>query len=136
MQVFLYRDGKANVVHASENNKKTGCGINLQKPENMAKFSKGGSVSDSLSLLNEVNCEKCQNVFVKKMMKQDNKERAAMAKEEKKRGKGHEDENMVSLAAVQEEKRKAAKRKAGQGHQRRKHQTNDLFHHDHSSLLD
>ena len=113
MQIFLIRDTKSNSVHATDTKKRTGCGINLQKPENMAKFSISGSVDDAFGLMTEVTCEKCQTVFTKRILKADRKEMDRMLKEEKKRTKiMGDDPNMVSLADVQKERQKQEAKKA------------------------
>ncbi|MBR2912474.1 MAG: hypothetical protein IKC40_00960, partial [Oscillospiraceae bacterium] len=113
MQIFLIRDTKSNSVHATDTKKRTGCGINLQKPENMAKFSISGSVDDAFGLMTEVTCEKCQTVFTKRILKADRKEMDRMLKEEKKRTKIlGDDPNMVSLADVQKERQKQEAKKA------------------------
>ncbi|MBQ9110585.1 MAG: hypothetical protein IJY06_04370, partial [Oscillospiraceae bacterium] len=113
MQIFLIRETKGNAVHATDTRKRTGCGINLQKPENMAKYSMTGSVEDAFGLMNEVTCEKCQSVFTKRILKADRKEMNRMLKEEKKRTKTMgEDPNLVSLAEVQQERQKQAEREA------------------------
>ncbi len=113
MQIFLIRETKGNAVHATDTKKRTGCGINLQKPENMARFSVSGTVDDAFGLMSEVTCEKCQTVFTKRVLKADRKEMNRMLKEEKKRTKLQgEDPNLVSLAEVQQERQKQALREA------------------------
>ncbi len=112
MQVFLYKDAKDQSIHGSENQKTTGCRINLMKPENIARFSKDGTADDAEGLF-RISCAKCQDLFIKKMLKADNKMRAQQAKEERRRQKEQGDnDNMVSLAEVQEKKRKEAEREA------------------------
>ncbi len=109
MQIFLFRESKGNVVHGSDNKKRTGCGINLQRPDNMAKYTVGGTIDDVFELMTSVTCEKCQTAFTKKVLKADQKERNRMLKEEKKRAKTMgEDPNIVPLAEVQKTKKKNA----------------------------
>ncbi len=113
MQIFLIRETKGNAVHATDTKKRTGCGINLQKPENMTKYTVSGTVDDAFGLMTEVTCEKCQTVFTKRVLKADRKEMDRMLKEEKKRAKLQgEDPNLVSLAEVQQERQKQAQREA------------------------
>ena len=107
MQIFLFRDSKGNAVHGSDTKKKTGCGINLQRPDNMAKFTVEGTVDDAFGLMSKVTCEKCQTVFTQKILKADRKEMNRMLKEEKKRAKTMgDDPNIVNLAEVQKTERK------------------------------
>ena len=105
MLLYLYKDSKENVVHASENKKTTGCRINLTKPENIAKLSVAGTVEDLMQVVDKVTCRKCNDVFVKRLMKEEAKQMKMMAKEEAKMH-SDDDSRMVSLAEVQEQKRR------------------------------
>ncbi len=106
MLIYLYRDSRDGTVHGSENKKSTGCRVNLQKPENITRYTAAGNAEDELAVLDKVTCSKCQTLFLKKMMKADSKERAQQAKEEKRKGKNAvDDANMVNLAEAQEQKR-------------------------------
>ncbi len=81
-------------IHGTDNDKKTGCGINLQKGDNVNKFRRGGKVND----LKEITCERCKNAFAKKMIKADKKEMARLLKEERQREKmGLADEGIIPL---------------------------------------
>ncbi len=81
-------------VHGTENDKKTGCGINLLKGDNVTKYRRGGKMND----LKDITCERCKNAFAKKMIKADKKEMARLLKEEKQREKlGLADEGIVPL---------------------------------------
>ncbi len=98
MDITLIKAIKGNEIHGSDNPKKTGCGINLTKPENIARYITNGPMTD----LNEINCEKCKLVLAKKMIKADRKEMKNMIKEEKIRAKkGLGDENIVPLGGTQ-----------------------------------
>ncbi len=110
MQIFLIKDAKNNIVHGSEAKKRTGCGINLQRTDNIGKYNVSGAVEDNFGIMTEVTCEKCQTYFTKRILKADRKEMNRMLKEEKKRSKTlGEDPNMVSLAEVQEQRLKKEK---------------------------
>ncbi len=107
MKVFLYLDTKEGTIHASENQKLTGCRINLQKGDNVSRYNVAGATEDEMGLL-DVSCVKCQTVYLKKMMKADKKERARKVKEERRRKKAGldiEDEGMVNLAEEQERRK-------------------------------
>lgn len=84
-------------VHGTDNDKKTGCGINLQKGDNINKYRRGGKTSD----LKDITCERCKNAFAKKMIKADKKEMARLLKEEKQREKmGLADEGIIPLGGT------------------------------------
>ena len=84
-------------IHGTDNDKKTGCGINLQKGDNINKYRRGGKTDD----LKEITCERCKNAFAKKMIKADKKEMARILKEEKQREKlGLADEGIVPLGGT------------------------------------
>ena len=80
MQIFLINAINGGVVHGTENGKKTGCGINLTKPDNIGKFVSGAPMQDIV----DITCEKCKMVLAKKLIKENNKELARQLKEEKK----------------------------------------------------
>ncbi|MDE6666044.1 MAG: hypothetical protein K2K14_07680 [Ruminococcus sp.] len=81
-------------VHGTENDKKTGCGINLLKGDNVTKYRRGGKMND----LKDITCERCKNAFAKKMIKADKKEMARLLKEERQREKlGLADEGIIPL---------------------------------------
>ncbi|MCQ2408822.1 MAG: hypothetical protein MJ065_09905, partial [Oscillospiraceae bacterium] len=73
--------GSPKVVHATENSKKTACGINLTKPESIGQFASAGELSDVI----QITCEKCKTIIAKKLIKESNREMAAQLKEEQKR---------------------------------------------------
>jgi len=98
MEITLIKAIKGNEVHGSDNPRRTGCGINLTKPENISRYITNGAMSD----LNEINCEKCKMILAKRMIKADRKEMKNMIKEEKMRAKkGLGDENIVPLGGTQ-----------------------------------
>ena len=94
MEITLVTSTFDKVVHGTENEKKTGCGINLLKPENVTRFHRTSSMTD----LKEITCEKCKANLAKKLIKADKKEMALLLKEEKKREKtGMNDAGIVPL---------------------------------------
>lgn len=94
MDITLVTSSYDKVVHGTENDKKTGCGINLLKPENVTRFHRTSRMTD----LKEITCEKCKANLAKKLIKADKKEMALLLKEEKKREKmGLVDEGIVPL---------------------------------------
>ena len=94
MDITLVTSSYDKVVHGTENDKKTGCGINLLRPENVTRFHRTSRMRD----LKEITCEKCKASLAKKMIKADKKEMALLLKEEKKREKmGIGDEGIVPL---------------------------------------
>ena len=94
MDITLVTSSFDNVVHGTENDRKTGCGINLLKPENVTRFHRTSRMTD----LKEITCEKCKANLAKKLIKADKKEMALLLKEEKKREKmGIVDEGIVPL---------------------------------------
>ncbi len=70
--------GSPKIIHGTENGKKTACGINLVKPENIGMFTNAGQMNDVIQLT----CEKCKTVIAKKLIRESNKEMAAQLKEE------------------------------------------------------
>ena len=94
MDITLVTAAGSEEVHGTENEKKTGCGINLLKPENVTRYRRAGQMTD----LKEITCEKCKASLAKKMIKADKKEMAKLLKEEKQREKmGVADEGIVPL---------------------------------------
>ena len=94
MDIILVTSIMNDDIHGTDNDKKTGCGINLQKGENVNKYRRGGKMND----LKDITCERCKNAFAKKMIKADKKEMARLLKEEKVREKkGLADEGIVPL---------------------------------------
>ena len=94
MDITLVTSSFDKLVHGTENEKKTGCGINLLKPENVTRFHRTSQMTD----LKEITCEKCKANLAKKLIKADKKEMALLLKEEKKREKlGMNDAGIVPL---------------------------------------
>ena len=94
MEITLITASFNDEVHGTFNDKKTGCGINLTKPENVNRFRRGSKMTD----LGELTCEKCKTRIAKEMIKADQKEMKALLKEEKLRAKkGLGDEGIVPL---------------------------------------
>ena len=56
MDIILVTSSFNDEVHGTDDEKKTGCGIILTKPENASRFTKGGKMTD----LKEITCEKCK----------------------------------------------------------------------------
>ena len=79
MDITLVTSSYDKIVHGTENEKKTGCGINLLKPENVTRYHRGSMMTD----LKEITCEKCKASLAKKMIKADKKEMSRLLKEEK-----------------------------------------------------
>ena len=113
MDITLVTTSFNDEVHGTDNDKKTGCGINLLKPENVTRYRRAGIMTD----LKELTCEKCKSVLAKKMIRSDKKEMNMLLKEEKLRAKrGIVDEGIVPLGNTtakitkdpQEEARKIA----------------------------
>ena len=93
MIIKLIKSVKDDVIHGTDNSKKTACGINFQKDAH--NFMEAGTSEDILPLT----CEKCRIVLAKKIINEDKKERKRLIKEEKLREKkGIVDENIISLA--------------------------------------
>ena len=94
MDITLVTSSYDKVVHGTENEKKTGCGINLLRPENVTRYHRTSMMTD----LKEITCEKCKASLAKKMIKADKKEMTRLLKEEKQREKmGISDEGIVPL---------------------------------------
>ena len=94
MDITLVTTSFNDEVHGTDNDKKTGCGINLMKPENVIKYRRGNYMTD----LKEITCEKCKAVLAKKIIKSDKKEMDRLIKEERLRAKkGFVDESIVPL---------------------------------------
>ena len=79
MDITLVTSSYDKIVHGTENEKKTGCGINLLRPENVTRYHRGAMMTD----LKEITCEKCKASLAKKMIKADKKEMTRLLKEEK-----------------------------------------------------
>ena len=94
MDITLVSASNSKEVHGTDNDKKTGCGINLLRGENITVYRRIGRMTD----LKEITCEKCKASLAKKMIKADKKEMSRMLKEEKQRAKmGMGDEGIVPL---------------------------------------
>ena len=94
MDIMLVTTSFNDEVHGTENEKKTGCGINLLKPENVTRYRRSGIMTN----LNELTCEKCKAALAKKIIKADKKEMDRLMKEEKLRAKrGFVDDGIVPL---------------------------------------
>ncbi len=80
MHVVLISDKKANppMIHASENQRRTPCGIYYTRPENVKMYPTIGEMSDVM----QITCEKCKTVIAKHLIRESNKEMAAQLKEE------------------------------------------------------
>ena len=80
MHVVLVSDKKSNppMIHASENQRRTPCGIYYTRPENVKMYPTIGEMSDVM----QITCEKCKNVIAKHLIRESNKEMAAQLKEE------------------------------------------------------
>ncbi len=81
MAIYLVKDTRSTDVHGTDSKKKTGCGINLTKAENLVRYDIGGECLD----VKEITCMKCKEVLVKKFIRESNKREARELKEEKKR---------------------------------------------------
>ena len=94
MNITLVTTSFNDEVHGTFNDKKTGCGINLLKPENVTRYRRGEKMTD----LGEITCERCKTKIAKEMIKSDQKEMKAILKEERmKAKKGIEDEGIIPL---------------------------------------
>jgi hypothetical protein len=81
MQVTLINSVNGKDVHGTDTGKRTGCGINLTRADNISKYTKGGIMVD----LKEITCEKCKLVLAKRIIKESQKELSRELKEESKR---------------------------------------------------
>ena len=79
MDIRLVTTSFNDEVHGTFNEKKTGCGINLLKSENVTRYHRSGIMRD----LGEITCEKCKTKIAKEMIKSDQKEMKLLLKEEK-----------------------------------------------------
>lgn len=94
MNITLVMTSFNDEVHGTFNDKRTGCGINMLKPENVTRYRRGGKMTD----LGELTCERCKARIAKEMIKSDQKEMKAILKEERLRAKkGIEDEGIIPL---------------------------------------
>ena len=104
MEITLIKAIKGNEVHGADSAKKTGCGINLTKPENISRYITNGVISDISEAMDIITCEKCKQVLAKRSIKADRKEMKTLIKEERARAKrGIEDENIVPLGGSQKQ---------------------------------
>ena len=80
MHVVLISDNRSNpkVIHASENQRRTPCGIYYTRPENLKNYPSIGEMTDVM----QITCEKCKTVIAKHLIRESNKEMAAQLKEE------------------------------------------------------
>ena len=80
MHVVLISDNRSNpkVIHASENGRRTPCGIYYTRPENLKNYPSIGEMSDVM----QITCDKCKTVIAKHLIRESNKEMAAQLKEE------------------------------------------------------
>ena len=94
MDITLVTASFNDEVHGTCDEKKTGCGINLLKPENVTKYRRGSTMTD----LKEITCDKCKEKLAKLIIKADKKEMSRILKEEKARAKrGLDEEGIVPL---------------------------------------
>ena len=94
MDITLVTASNSKEVHGTDNDKKTGCGINLLRGENVTIYRRIGRMTD----LKEITCERCKANLAKKMIRSDKKEMNRLLKEEKQRAKlGMDDEGIVPL---------------------------------------
>ena len=94
MNITLVTTSFNDEVHGTFNDKRTGCGINMLRPENAIRYRRGGKMTD----LGEITCERCKTRIAKEMIRSDQKEMKAILKEEKLRAKkGLDDEGIVPL---------------------------------------
>ena len=68
----------ANEIHGTDNGKRTACGINFTKPENIGRYTAIGEMTDVAQLT----CEKCKTILAKRIIRESNREMAALLKEE------------------------------------------------------
>ena len=94
MDITLVTASNSKEVHGTDNDKKTGCGINLFRGENVTIYRRIGRMTD----LKEITCERCKANLAKKMIRSDKKEMNRLLKEERQRAKlGMDDEGIVPL---------------------------------------
>ncbi|MDE5854758.1 MAG: hypothetical protein K2H19_06805, partial [Ruminococcus sp.] len=98
MKITLVTASFNDIVHGTFNDKKTGCGINLLKPDTASRYHRSGQMTD----LGEITCEKCKSKIAKEIIKADSKEMKALLKQERIRAKkGLDDENLVELSKLE-----------------------------------
>ena len=68
----------AKEIHGTDNGKRTACGINFTKPENIGRYTAIGEMTDVAQLT----CEKCKTILAKRIIRESNREMAALLKEE------------------------------------------------------
>ena len=94
MDITLVTSSNDPVVHGTTEGKKTGCGINLLKGENVTRYHRKGFMTD----LKEITCDKCKEKLAREIIRADKKEMSRLLKEEKQRAKlGLGDEGIVPL---------------------------------------
>jgi len=81
MQVTLINSVNGKDVHGTITGKRTGCGINLTRADNISKYVKGKTMDD----LKEITCEKCKMSLAKRIIKESQKQLSRQLKEESKR---------------------------------------------------
>ena len=96
MDITLVTSTYNDDVHGTDNDKRTGCGISLFKPENITRFRRGDVMTD----LKEITCEKCKAALAKKIIKSDKKEMSRIIKEEKLRAKKVSRTKVLSLSEI------------------------------------
>ena len=94
MDITLVTASNSDEVHGTDNDKRTGCGINLLRAESVTRYRRGAKMTD----LKEITCEKCKASIAKKIIRADKKEMTRLLKEERQRQKmGIGDEGIVDL---------------------------------------
>ena len=80
MKIILVTDSLKNLTHGIyDDDKKTRCGINITKADNVSRYQKG----NEMNYLGEITCPKCKNKIAKEMIKADSKKMKALLKEER-----------------------------------------------------
>ncbi|MDE5936259.1 MAG: hypothetical protein K2G83_02510, partial [Ruminococcus sp.] len=98
MKITLVTASFNDIVHGTFNDKKTGCGINLLKPDTASRYHRSGQMTD----LGEITCEKCKSKIAKEIIKADSKEMKLLLKEERMRAKkGLDEEGLVALSELE-----------------------------------
>ncbi len=90
MPITLISDINNVDVHATDNDKKTACGIKYTTPENLMKYTAGEplrEIDEMIDAVSKITCDKCKSVISKKIIKETNKQQAREEKEMKKKGK-------------------------------------------------
>ena len=98
MKITLVTASFNDIVHGTFNDKKTGCGINLLKPDTASRYHRSGQMTD----LGEITCEKCKSKIAKEIIKADSKEMKLLLKEERMRAKkGLDEDGLVALSELE-----------------------------------